>query len=359
MNSKPLITSIQEISRSAKYCKKDTRLTIKKDLVPYRQYASTQEIASFDEVTKIISTATITAEMRSQLRAHVKPVIEVINRFPIDQAEAELDMCVTRYKGFTDIHPMKGVSQKRSKRGYIATIKGSRTACDSLDDACQLMIDDYLAQNTTISVLADSAKDLLTSAKCTLIKYCSPDAEYFDVQHIIHSLGVSKSTMYSKYNSVKDKIEKIIVHENQFGGCIFRELIDLEAIKHIMCFTIGPAKAFVMQLLGIKGTHCIVVNKETDCISQIQEFFSDEEMITQRTVGKYRIDLYFPKYKLAIECDENGHADRKPEREAERQKYIETALGATFIRFNPDEEGFRITAPLRLIYVHIRNKVNK
>ena len=30
--------------------------------------------------------------------------------------------------------------------------------------------------------------------------------------------------------------------------------------------------------------------------------FNSEEMTHQFSIGKYRIELYFPKYKLAIEC---------------------------------------------------------
>ena len=38
-------------------------------------------------------------------------------------------------------------------------------------------------------------------------------------------------------------------------------------------------------------------------------------MIEQYHVDGYRIDLYFPEYKLAIECDEFGHRDRDLEYE--------------------------------------------
>ena len=53
------------------------------------------------------------------------------------------------------------------------------------------------------------------------------------------------------------------------------------------------------------------------------------------------IDFYLPKMKLAIEVDEHGHKDRKPEKEKTRQKDIEECLGCTFIRINPDEKDFR------------------
>ena len=44
-------------------------------------------------------------------------------------------------------------------------------------------------------------------------------------------------------------------------------------------------------------------------------------MIDQYTVDNYRIDLYFPKHKLAIECDEFDHADRDIEYEVKRQNH--------------------------------------
>jgi hypothetical protein len=64
--------------------------------------------------------------------------------------------------------------------------------------------------------------------------------------------------------------------------------------------------------------------------------------IPQYKVGPYRIDLYFEAYKIALECDENGHCDLSAINEQERQQFIEQNLGCTFIRFNPDEEGFNI-----------------
>ena len=50
--------------------------------------------------------------------------------------------------------------------------------------------------------------------------------------------------------------------------------------------------------------------KEQDTLRQIMQALNGEEIIHQFSVGKYRIDLYFPKYKLAIECDKFVHHDR-------------------------------------------------
>ena len=40
-----------------------------------------------------------------------------------------------------------------------------------------------------------------------------------------------------------------------------------------------------------------------------------EEMIHQFSVGKYRTDQYFLRYKLEIECEEFDHRDRDIEYE--------------------------------------------
>ena len=50
--------------------------------------------------------------------------------------------------------------------------------------------------------------------------------------------------------------------------------------------------------------------KEQDTLRQIMQAFNGEEVIHQFSVGKYKIDPYFPRCKLAIECDEFDHRDR-------------------------------------------------
>ena len=78
--------------------------------------------------------------------------------------------------------------------------------------------------------------------------------------------------------------------------------------------------------------------------------FNGEEMIHQFSVGKYRIDLYFPKYELAIECDEFVHHDRDL-----GQKHIEKLLNCTFVRSNPDAKDICILGVVSKIFVQIKS----
>ena len=56
----------------------------------------------------------------------------------------------------------------------------------------------------------------------------------------------------------------------------------------------------------------------------------------------HRIDLYFPRHKLAIEVDEKGHQDRDKRKEIERENDIKEYLDCKFIKINPDEKIFDV-----------------
>ena len=81
-------------------------------------------------------------------------------------------------------------------------------------------------------------------------------------------------------------------------------------------------------------------------------------MQTQYSVLSYRIDLYFHKYKLAVEVDELGHADRNVNNEIEKQRALERELNCVFNRINPDKPDFNIFREINKIHRHI-NQLNE
>lgn len=86
----------------------------------------------------------------------------------------------------------------------------------------------------------------------------------------------------------------------------------------------------------------IDVTHEQKTINQIRRAFIHLTTIPQYKVASYYIDLYFPSHKIAVECDEQGHRRYLPENEIKRQKYIESTLNCTFVRYNPDALDFNI-----------------
>ena len=94
-------------------------------------------------------------------------------------------------------------------------------------------------------------------------------------------------------------------------------------------------------------------------MSKIVTLFAAEEVILQHNVLGYRINAYFPKYKLATEIDEQGHNNRDIDFEIERQKAIKKKLGCEFIRINPPKENFNMFVEIGKIQNYITKSTKK
>lgn len=107
-------------------------------------------------------------------------------------------------------------------------------------------------------------------------------------------------------------IYKILIKIDTNGGkqnCIF---INFNGIKYLICNArkrndnmLNLARIFNIEILQVGKN-----NIEYETIKQIKKVFKIEEMIEQYNYEKYRIDLYLPKYKIAIECDELHHKNK-------------------------------------------------
>jgi very-short-patch-repair endonuclease len=88
---------------------------------------------------------------------------------------------------------------------------------------------------------------------------------------------------------------------------------------------------------------------ERDSILKITQAFFGEIMHTQFKVLNYRLDLYFPKYNLAIEFDEKFHAHQVVA-DQHRESKIRKEIGCTFIRFCLSDN---MQGVINMIFKHI------
>lgn len=111
----------------------------------------------------------------------------------------------------------------------------------------------------------------------------------------------------------------------------------------------GKSKEIAKQLcMDIKDFH--TVRKETSTIQFIQTVFKDEKTVTQKQFDNYYVDLYFPKYKICVECDEAGHySERKCKEDAVRQQYIEENYNVQFVRYDIDKSDLSVAKCIRKI----------
>lgn len=73
-------------------------------------------------------------------------------------------------------------------------------------------------------------------------------------------------------------------------------------------------------------------------LNEIEDFLDlmNVDYMEQYSVGNYRIDLYIPKFNLAVEIDEEEHKYKR-DYDLIRQKYIENKVHCKFIRINEGE----------------------
>jgi len=181
--------------------------------------------------------------------------------------------------------------------------------------------------------------------------------EYFVGYEITALLGYKKTTSalinVSKQNKITFRdypgVKKPILDPQTI-------LITRDGAIEILIKTrkrISPDVLHILKEFHIETTNRKCLTREQQSLSAITDVFKTENFEDQYKVGKYYLDLYFKDYKIVIECDEEGHADRKPHKERERMDYVNKTLeitDANWIRYNPDEHGFDVLRVIGQIY---------
>ena len=85
---------------------------------------------------------------------------------------------------------------------------------------------------------------------------------------------------------------------------IEEEMIELSVVSQ------QPLAKELAEYMGIKIIGHKYVRKEAETVYTKQKVFEGIPMKRQFRFESYRINLYFPEHKLAIECDEHDHKDR-------------------------------------------------
>ena len=191
--------------------------------------------------------------------------------------------------------------------------------------------------------------------------------EYFVGYEIASLVGYSNTTsviknnvskcnqlVFKDYPGIKEpKLDPKTILLTRDGCC---ELL-LKTRKMISTDVIYMLKKF-----GIETTNKKCLSKEQQTISEIMNIFKIENPVDQYEIeNKYRIDLYFPKQKIAIECNENCHSSYDIEKEKNRTEYINKFLDikdSDWIIFNPDAKDFELSKIIGQIFILMKQKEN-
>ena len=163
----------------------------------------------------------------------------------------------------------------------------------------------------------------------------------------IEKLFKFKSLRRSSFYQLQDKVT---IKDETPGGIQNVGFLTYKGLLKLICNSRKQIpEEFIKYLeIDINSTKFICI--ETDTIDCILNTFEGEEYILQYKILNYRIDLYFPKYKLAIECDESHHYI---ENDKKRENEIVNKLNCVFIRYKPYDKNFNIFKLLNQIYNNI------
>jgi very-short-patch-repair endonuclease len=197
------------------------------------------------------------------------------------------------------------------------------------------------------------AKILETKYKCRVIineddntcLYCASDiGKLLNIKNIKENLRKFKN--------------RILIKTKTNGGIQNVTYINYDDLLKLFCKTRKPNIIEIANDLDINLNNEIYTSIEADTLKCILQSFKGEEMIQQYNIKPYFIDLYFPKYKLAIECDETGHyRDLMKNNDIIRENNIKLEIkDIYFIRYKPEEKDFNIFNVINKIYQFIKLK---
>lgn len=179
----------------------------------------------------------------------------------------------------------------------------------------------------------------------------------FVAKDVCDILGANNTT--SAINRLPEHLKKKakISHPQSSSKKIKVNLINKKGISYLVSSSRKPEA----KLLAKKLNYYLITSKEQDTLETVIKAFEGlVDYKTQYSVGRYRIDLYIPEFKIAVECDEYNHKDRNRKKEIKREDFIKRKLNCKFIRFSPDDPNFNIGEIINEIFrevlINDRNK---
>jgi hypothetical protein len=190
---------------------------------------------------------------------------------------------------------------------------------------------------------------------CRIIKSDNEPFTLFcvaDIGKILGTRNINKNVSPRRFNYD----DRVLVKSVTNGGEQYMVFVTYNGLLKIFSCSRKTELIDFSKKVGIDVKNNFYSCIEADTIKCLLKSFSGEEMIEQYIVGDndYRIDLYFPQYKIAVECDESHHKTITNKlKDLERQSAIKDVLNCIFIRYDPFCEEFNIFTLINEIFTKI------
>jgi hypothetical protein len=180
----------------------------------------------------------------------------------------------------------------------------------------------------------------------------------YNIDSLFQILKTRKSKI-KKYLILHFKLDThYIIQKNnilkQHGGHNKENILLKKEVYELILNTYNLKNRYITKVNNVHIVNPILMSIEGSTVGFIDECFKNiTNTYRQYRIGNYFIDLYFIKFKLAIECDEFGHKNYNNINESIRQTYIEDQLKCVFIRFDPTTPDFSLPLVISKINKHI------
>jgi very-short-patch-repair endonuclease len=156
--------------------------------------------------------------------------------------------------------------------------------------------------------------------------------------------------------SVCRTLPRVNIKTETNGGIQEVSYISEETLIVLLCKSRSPFVDNLAKTLNLNVKDTIVKSYESCTLTSIHNAFKGEAIELQYSVGKYKVDMYFLEYKIAVECDEIHHSQHT-QYDQQREQYIQKVLQCTFIRYQPYKKGFNIELVINQIFVLIKQSL--
>lgn|GEM_PF-4785916 len=152
--------------------------------------------------------------------------------------------------------------------------------------------------------------------------------------------------------SVVDSLSKADVKQLPIrtpGGPQLMNCTTRAGLEWALARSTKPEAVRLAGLLGVAVLYAPSITNST--LAVISAALAHLPQQSEYKIGPYRIDLYFPSLRVAVECDERGHVGYDAEAEAERQTCVQRELTCRFVRYNPHAAGFNVGRVINAVMV--------
>jgi len=138
--------------------------------------------------------------------------------------------------------------------------------------------------------------------------------------------------------------------EGKWGGQNKLQFFMTEETYELLCNSYN-LKNKCVEKINDTNIRCVMLGVEHSTVSFICNCLKSTKLTLQRQfkISKYYVDLYIPELSLCIECDEFGHQHYSKHEELERETFITDQLKCEFLRYNPNEDKFKLSNLIDII----------